>query len=391
MDHRNTRQDDQTEETRGTQSNTENQGGAARTRRRRQVLAGVAALGTAGVAGCLGQLSDEPEPGLIGSGRAGRPDPGGTPIEELPDLRGELTVYSGRNQFLVGGIEEHLRATYNDLDLEMRYAGSTEHVNAILTEGSGTPADVFFSVNSGSLGALVDAGRTRSLSGTVRETVREEFRTGEWVGTSGRSRTIPYNTDAYDEGDLPTDILAYEEFDGQLGWAPAYGSCQAFVTAMRLLEGEQRTQQWVEAVVDNGIQAENNEFAVCQAIANGELDAGFTNHYYIQRVLAGDPDAPIATTFTDGDAGAVFNVAGATVIDEADNPELAENFIRHLLSAEVQEYFAVETFEYPMVSGVDPVGELPTIDELDVPDIDLTELSDLEATVDLMREAGAQV
>jgi iron(III) transport system substrate-binding protein len=359
--------------------------------RRREVLAGAVALGTASIAGCLGLTSDDPEPGLIGSGRAGRADPGGTPIAELPDLEGQLTVYSGRNQFLVGTIEEHLKATYENLDLDMRYAGSTEHVNTILTEGSGTPADVFFSVNSGALGALADEGRTRTLSDEVLETVREEFRTEEWVGTSGRARTVPYNTGAYDESEIPSSILAFEEFDGQLGWAPSYGSCQAFVTALRLLEGEDRAQQWVETVVDNGIRAYNDEFAVSQAVADGELDAGFANHYYIQRVLDGSPDAPIDTAFTDGDAGAVFNVAGAAVIDEADDPDLAENFVRHLLSAEVQEYFAVETFEYPVIEGVDPVGELPPVDELDVPDIDLTELSDLEPTVELMREAGAQL
>jgi iron(III) transport system substrate-binding protein len=87
----------------------------------------------------------------------------------------------------------------------------------------------------------------------------------------------------------------------------------------------------------------------------------------------------------------VFNVAGAAVVDEADEPDLAENFIRHLLSAEAQEFFAVENFEYPLIPGVDPVGDLPTIDELDVPDLDLTELSDLEPTVDLMRDAGVQL
>ena len=358
-------------------------------RNRRELLAGLAALGATGLAGCIG--GDDPETGLIGSGRAGRPEPGGTPIEELPDLRGELTVYSGRSQFLVGTIEESLDTTYDDLDLNVRYAGSTEHVNTILNEGSGTPADVFFSVNAGSLGALADRGRTRSLSEDVRSAAAEGFRTDEWVGTSGRVRTIPYNTEAYDGEDLPDDILAYEGFDGQLGWAPSYGSCQAFVTAMRILEGDARTRRWVETVVDSGIEPYNDELAVAQAVADGALDAGFTNHYYIQRVLDGSPGAPLDTAFTAGDAGATFNVAGAAVIDQTDDPTLAENFVRHLLSAEVQEYFAVETFEYPAIAGVEPVGRLPTVDELDLPEIDLTALSDLEATVDLMRDAGAQL
>jgi iron(III) transport system substrate-binding protein len=362
--------------------------------RRRQILAGTAAIGSASIAGCFGLLGDDdgdPEVGLIGSGRAERPEPGGTTIQELPALEGELTLYSGRNEFLVGRLIDHLNSVYDDFNVTPRYGGATDLVNTILNEGSGTPADVFFSVNAGALGVLADEGRTRSLPGNVLGPVRAEFQTDEWVGTSGRARTVPYNTDAYSESEMPTDILAYEDFDGDLGWAPTYGSCQAFITAMRMLRGESRTEEWVKNVVDSGISAYADEFAACQAVAEGEIDAAFANHYYIQRVLDSDPDASIATAFTEGDAGSVFNVAGAAVVDEAADPALAENFIRHLLSAEAQEFFAVETFEYPMIPEVKPVGALPTIDELNVPDLDLTQLSDLEPTVDLMRDAGAQI
>jgi iron(III) transport system substrate-binding protein len=182
-----------------------------------------------------------------------------------------------------------------------------------------------------------------------------------------------------------------EEFDGDLAWAPSYGSCQAFVTAMRIIEGEEATLEWLESIVESGITPYNNEFRVCEEIAEGTADAGFTNHYYIQRVLDGDSEASIATAFTEGDAGAVFNVAGAALVDTATDTELAGNFVRHLLSAEAQDYFARSTFEYPLIPDVEPIGDLPTIDELDVPEIDLAELSDLEATVDLMREAGVDI
>jgi iron(III) transport system substrate-binding protein len=202
---------------------------------------------------------------------------------------------------------------------------------------------------------------------------------------------VPFNTNEFSESDIPSDVMTFPDFEGDLGWAPSYGSCQAFVTAMRLLEGEEATREWLNGVVDAGISAYADEFQVSQAVANGELDAGFANHYYIQRVLDGSPDAPIETAFTEGDAGSIFNVAGAAVLDTAPNPELAQNFVRHLLSAEAQEYFAVETDEYPLISGVDPVGSLPAIDELDVPEIEFSELGDLEPTIDLMRDVGISV
>jgi iron(III) transport system substrate-binding protein len=371
---------------------------------RRRLLAGMSALGATGLAGCATGFSDDEDGnggngngedvtesgvGQIGSGREGRGAPGGTPMAEMPDLEGELTVYSGRGEFLVGELVSYIEEQYDDFSLTVRYAGSTDLVNQIVNEGSGSPADVFYSVNAGALGALADEGRTQSLPDDVAGMVRSEFRTDGWVGTSGRARTVPYNTDAYSESDMPSDIMAYPEFDGDLGWAPSYGSCQAFVTAMRILEGEDATREWLNGVLEAGITSYPDEFATCQAIADGEIDAAFTNHYYIQRVLDGNPGASIATAFTEGDAGAVFNVAGAAVVDTASDADLASNFIRHLLSAEAQDYFARSTFEYPLIPDVEPIGDLPTIDELDVPDIDLSQLSDLEPTVDLMRDVGA--
>ena len=362
---------------------------------RRRFLASAGAVGAVGLAGCTGEGTDDDAQasiGQIGSGREGRGLPGGTPIAEMPDLSGELTVYSGRNEFLVGPLVRYIDEQYPDLDLEVRYASSTDHVNAIINEGEGSPADVFYSVNAGSLGALASEGRTQAIPSDVADLVREEFRTDQWIGTSGRARTVPYDSGEYDDGDVPSDIMAFpEEFDGDLAWAPSYGSCQAFVTAMRILEGDEATLEWLEAVVASGATAYNNEFRVCEEIADGSVDAGFTNHYYIQRVLDGSPNATIDTAFTEGDAGAVFNVAGAAVTDTATDATLAGNFVRHLLSAEAQDYFARSTFEYPLIPDVEPIGNLPTIDELNVPDIDLTELSDLEATVDLMREAGVSI
>ncbi|WP_435075002.1 extracellular solute-binding protein [Halorubrum sp. HHNYT27] len=365
--------------------------------RRRRFLAAAGALGVGGLAGCTGNDDDDGDDsqspiGQIGSGREGRDAPGGTSMADMPDLSGELTVYSGRGEFLVGELVEYIDDLYDDFDLTVRYAGSTDHVNAIVNEGEGSPADVFYSVNAGALGALANEGRTQALPAEITDMVREEFRTEQWIGTSGRARTVPYNTDEFSGDDLPDDIMAYpEEFAGSLGWAPSYGSCQAFITAMRLIEGPDATLDWLEAVVDSGISSYADEFAACQAIADGEIDAAFTNHYYIQRVLDGNPDASIGTAFTSGDAGAVFNVAGAAVVDTAADATLAQNFVRHLLSAEAQDYFARTTFEYPLIPEVEPIGDLPTIDELDVPDIDLTQLSDLEPTIDLMREAGVEV
>jgi len=367
------------------------------TSRRREFIA-AGAVGLAGLAGCTGRSDDEEfQPGIIGYGREGRELPGGTSMQEMPPLSGTLDVYSGRGEALVGSLFDYIEGLYDDFTIQPRYDSSTALVNRIEQEGDNSVADVFFSVNAGALGALADRGRATELPGDVAELVREEFRDPEdrWVGVSGRARSVPYNTDEFEEGDIPEDIYAFPEeprFEGTVGWTPTYGSFQAFITAMRIIDGRDRAKAWLEGMVEAGAESYADEFQVAQAVADGEIGAGFTNHYYPQRVLDGRPDAPLATAFTRNDPGAVFNVAGGLVVDTTDDEALATNFVRHLLSAEAQDYFTRITFEYPLIPDVEPIGELPTIDELDPPEgLDLSQLSDLEPTIELLREVGLSV
>ena len=352
--------------------------------------------GTESGSNVTGSAGNE-SPGQIGSGREGRGTPGGTPMAEMPALSGELQVYSGRGEALVGELVNYIQDQYPDFTLNVRYQASTDLANQILTEGRNSPADVFYSVNSGSLGLLTDEDRTQQLPQNVRSMVPGQFRdpNGRWVGTSGRARSIPYNTNAFNENQIPNDIFAFPNqgrFSGAMGWAPTYGSFQAFITAMRILNNNQRTRQWLSGMQEQNVQSYSDEFLIAQAVADGEIQAGFTNHYYIQRVLDARPNAPLATAFTQNDAGSVFNVAGAAVLDTAGNQQLAANFVRHLLSAEAQDYFARTTMEYPLVPAVEPVGALPPIDQLNPPEnLDLTQLSNLEPTIRLMREVGLDV
>jgi iron(III) transport system substrate-binding protein len=379
---------------------------------RRKFLGALAGAGLVGVAGCSGEDDSTPTEGgteggggqsnrgsaefseFRGSGALaeGRSEIGGTRISELPELSGELTVYLGGGE---GGLYRDLitklENIYPDFTATPREFGTSEGANTLISEGSATPADVFWSVDAGSLAAVAAEDLTASLPDDVVDPVPEEFHpNNDWVGTAGRARAVPYNSNQLSASDIPDTVMEFpqEDFAGEMGWAPTYGAFQAFVTAMRLQEGRERTKTWLENMLDAGVSEYNNEFLVSNATADGELQAGFANHYYALRVQAARPDSPIKLAFTSGDAGALINVAGAAVLSASQNGELANTFVRHLLSAEAQEFFATRTYGYPMVPGVPPVGDLPTIDELNPPDIDISKLSDIGPTVELMREVG---
>jgi len=376
-------------------------GGRFLTRRRYLGSLGVAtSLGLAGCTTLTGGGTTTEKPTLAdfrGSGPLveDRPRPGGTPMADLPALSGELTVYLGGGE---GGeyteLIELFERAYPDFDAHVRTDASSSLANTIIEEttGGGSPADVFFSVDAGSLGAVADAGATTPLPQNVLEPVSSTFESpdGDWVGVAGRARTIPYNTDTLSASDVPEHVrdVPSAPFADSMGWAPTYGAFQSFVTAMRLLDGPERTKQWLTAMNDQGVESYPNEFLVSNAVADGEIAAGFANHYYALRVKSSRPDAPIELAFTKNDAGALVNVAGAALVAGGQKQTLAANFVRHLLSAEAQEFFATVTFGYPVIAGVAPVGGLPTIDDLDPPALDLTALGDLQPTLDLMREVG---
>jgi len=315
-----------------------------------------------------------------------------TPAESAPAEAASITVYSGRSEELVGPLLEEFTAA-TGIEVEARYGDTAEMANLILTEGENSPADVFFAQDAGALGAIAEEGLLAPIPSELLERVDERFRStaGEWVGVSGRARVVAYNTEALTEADLPDSIFGFTdpEWSGRIGWAPTNGSFQSFVTAMRVIEGDDRAREWLEGIQANEPNVYDGNSAALEAVAAGEIDIAFINHYYLFQRLAEDPETTAANYFvTDGDPGALVNVAGAGILGTAPNAEGATALVDYLLGEEAQAYFATETFEYPLIEGVTADPALPELSEIATPNIDLSDLSDLEGTLQLLQEVG---
>jgi iron(III) transport system substrate-binding protein len=307
---------------------------------------------------------------------------------------GTLTVYSGREEELVAP----LFGRYEDetgTDVDVRYGDSAELAATIVEEGGNSPADLFFSQDAGSLGALESENLLAELPDQTVALVDERFRSAEdrWVGTSGRARVVAYNTEEVSAQQLPDSILGYTdpEWKGRIGWAPTNGSFQAFVTAMRLKLGEEATREWLEGIVANDPEAFADNETIRDAIAAGEVDVGFINHYYVAQAREEEgADYPVEVDFPPGgDVGALINVAGAGVLANAENGEGGVEFIDFLLSADSQRFFSEETKEYPLVEGVEADPLVVPLAEIEQPDVDLSNLDDLRGTLTLIEESGA--
>ena len=303
--------------------------------------------------------------------------------DDLPPLVGKLSVYLGRGE---GGLYDDIVAAIEkrnpELELSIRRAPSAALANTLIAEAKAgvSRADLFWSIDASSLGAVAAEGVSRPVPEAIRRHIKPDFRYEAWAAISGRLRTVPYNPNRLDAAAIPDDIMAFADTDLKIGWAPAYGAFQSFVTAMRVLEGEARTRQWLRGVKTQA-RSYAGELGVVMAVARGEVDLGFANHYYTLRLKQGKPDANVDLALTRNDAGSLVNSSGVLLLN--DNP-LAANFLRYLLTDEVQSYLAREAYEIPMAPGVALPQGLP--ERVQPPSLDLTQLADLKPTLDLLRE-----
>jgi iron(III) transport system substrate-binding protein len=308
----------------------------------------------------------------------------------------ELTVYSGRDERFVGAMYRRF-TRLTGIELKVRYGDSATLAATLVEEGRNSPADVFVSQDAGALGAVASRGLLRVLPQSILGRVPARFRAPgkRWLGVSGRARVVVYNTSELRPSQLPATIWGYTQprWKGKVGLPPTNASFQAFVSAMRLRAGDDRTRDWLLALRENDVRFYSGNSQVVAAVARGEIQVGFVNHYYLYQLREEQPDAAAANHFLRGknDPGALINVAGAGVVARSSKAAAAQRLLAFLLGREAQRYFARSPgrAEYPLAAGVRPRAGLPPLSSIEGARVSLGRLGrELESTLELLNEVG---
>jgi iron(III) transport system substrate-binding protein len=307
-----------------------------------------------------------------------------------------LTIYSGRDERFVKPLYDRFMEL-TGIELRVRYGDSATLAATLLEEGSNSPADIFFAQDAGALGAVAGEGRLQVLPESILRRVPKRFRAPgrRWVGVTGRARVVAYNTDILSARQLPATIWGYTEprWKDKVGLPPTNASFQAFVTAMRLRVGDDRTRDWLVALRENGVRSYPSNSRVLDAVASREIQVGLVNHYYLYQLKEQRPTAPVANYFlrTRRDPGALINVAGAGIVTGSKSRQTAIRFLNFLLARGIQRFFAHSPgrAEYPLVRGVRPRAGLPPLQKIEGAKTNLGALGrHLPRTLELLNEVG---
>lgn len=298
-----------------------------------------------------------------------------------------ITVYSGRSEALIADLLESFSAE-TGVEVQVRYGDTAELATQILEEGSNIRADVFFSQDAGALGALAKAGVLKQLPEDLIGLVPSEFRSTQqtWVGVSGRARVLVFNPEKVLTLPQSYKDLMDPSWQGRIGISPNNASFQAFVTAVRVIEGEQAAIDFLAAMKKNAVLFEKNSL-ILEAVENGVIDAGLINHYYwyeLAKQKGTENMVSKLSWFASGDVGNLVNLAGVALLSDDPN---ALAFARWLMGPSAQQYFVNNTSEYSL-TGLPPVAGLIPLAEIKSPKIDLSDLDSLAITLELIQKAG---
>ena len=295
---------------------------------------------------------------LAACGQSGEPaaDPATTPKSE-PAV--ELVVYSERREPLIQPVFDRYR---EETGVTIRFLTDSAPVliERLAAEGADTPADIFLSIDAGSLWQASERGVLTALeSDEINRAIPANLRDpgDRWTALSLRARTIVHSTERVDPGSLESyESLADEAWRGRLCLRTSKKVYNQSLTATMIERlGAERAEQTLRGWVENLATAPfADDTALIMAIAAGQCDVGLVNTYYLGRAQAENPDLPVAVFWPNqGDGGVHVNVSGAGIVAQSDNKAEAKRFLEWLVSEPAQKLFAEVNFEFPARPGIE--------------------------------------
>jgi iron(III) transport system substrate-binding protein len=312
---------------------------------------------------------------------------------------GSITLYNGQHEAttdaLVAGFEKA-----SGIQVNVRNDDEDTFVSQILTEGSRSPADVFYTENSPPLAELAERGLLAPVdAASLAQTPRAYSPGGgDWEGVSARVSVLIWNPSLIAGSQLPTSVLqlADPRYRGKLAFAAGETDFQPIVTSVLRSAGAAVATRWLAGIKANsaGHVYPDNE-TIADQVNRGAVAFGVVNQYYwyrMQAQLGASKTASRISYFAPRDPGYVLDVSGAGILKSSTHQVAARKFLAYLTSKAGQQIIAhSSSFEYPLGSGVTVVaGAQIPFAQLKPNPITIGELGDGSSAIALLTKAGLQ-
>ena len=237
----------------------------------------------------------------------------------------------------------------------------------IKEEDKDSKADLYITADAGKLGTFEAEGlfQTGASSNLIKSVVPEQLRTEYWVGIAKRARVIFYDPSRTTPNpNLSYEDLSYPEFKGKIVIRQSNSVYnQSLVASLIENDGLEETKIWVKEFVKNFARpAKGNDRSQILAVAAGEADYAIANTYYIALMLSGEKGSEqevaarkVKILFPNQKGrGTHMNISGAGILKYAPNKDNAVKLLEFLVTPEAQKHIVNNTFEYPIIDGVEP-------------------------------------
>jgi len=236
----------------------------------------------------------------------------------------------------------------------------------ITEEGKDCIADLYITADAGRLGAFQAKGMFQiASSSALKKVIPSNFRSPYWFGIAKRARVIYYNPSRTNPpSNFRYEDLADPKYKGKVIIRKSNNVYnQSLVASLIVNNGKKKTAEWAKGLVKNmARKPKGNDRAQILAVAAGEADYAVANTYYIALMLSGKKGAEqqaaakkVRPLFPNQDGrGTHMNISGGGVLKHAPNKDNAIKLLEFLLTKEAQQHIVNNTFEYPMIEGVQP-------------------------------------
>ena len=303
-----------------------------------------------------------------------------------------IQVYSARSYGAEQAYERFTEQT--GIEVEFLNGSDAELRERLEVEGEDSEADVYMTVDVANLALaaeqdLLQPVQSAELEAAVPAALRDPG--DRWFGLSERARVIIYNRDRVQPAELSTyAALGDARWKDRICFRTSTSAyTQSLVASFIAHDGVEKARSVVEGWVANDPQVLANDPEIVRTVAAGGCDVGITNHYYVGRELAQDPDLPVGVFFPNqATTGTHVNISGAGLTRSADDVASATTFLEWL-ATDGQSLFVDGNFEYPVNRAVEPVAVLKGLGDFTRDEVNVGELGRHNAAaVQLLTDAG---